>query len=152
LSRERQSILLVLATAAILATGFVVALRWSLSPPSGAVEPAWDREACARCRMLVSDPRFAAQRQLEDGEIQHFDDPGCLLLHRHENPAPERAVYFHAHSGDDWISLEEVAFIAEEPSPMGYGLAAIPREETGGMSVEEALSSALSRDAGRGAP
>lgn len=149
---QSRSTLLTLALVAATAAALVLALRWSLTPPSGPVEPAWDRDACARCRMLVSDPRFAAQRQLASGEILHFDDPGCLLLHRHAHPAPERAVYLHEYAGEGWISLDEVAFVTEETSPMGYALAAISRDETGTMSVEEALASALTHDAGRLAP
>ncbi|MBW2498118.1 MAG: hypothetical protein JRF61_12655 [Deltaproteobacteria bacterium] len=149
MSRRPRSTLLTLALVAAAAAGLVLALRWSVTPPGGAVEPAWDRDACARCRMLVSDPRFASQRQLANGEILHFDDPGCLLLHRHAHPAPERGVYLHEHRGEGWISLDEAAFVVEEPSPMGYGLAAVSRDETGAMSVDEALASVLTHDAGR---
>ena len=40
---------------------------------------AFDREPCAHCRMLISDPAFAAQLENADGEVASFDDPGCLL-------------------------------------------------------------------------
>jgi len=35
-------------------------------------------DACAHCRMAVSDPRFAAQLAAPGEEPRFFDDLGCL--------------------------------------------------------------------------
>jgi copper chaperone NosL len=93
--------------------------------PDGPAEVAWDRVACAHCRMLVSDPRFAAQLQLEDGEVLHFDDPGCLLLTRATLEQPVRAVWFHDSAGEGWLAESDAAFVREQTTPMGYGFAAV---------------------------
>ena len=45
--------------------------------PTGPVEPAWDRQACAHCRMHLSEPPFAAQLRTAEGEVLYFDDPAA---------------------------------------------------------------------------
>jgi copper chaperone NosL len=109
--------------------------------PDGPAAVAWDRVACAHCRMLVSDPRFAAQLQLEDGEVLHFDDPGCLLSARAALARPVRAVWFHDSGGEGWIAEADVAFVRGLETPMGYGLAAVRAGSApGALSVAEALA------------
>jgi copper chaperone NosL len=98
---------------------------WAGRAPEGPSPVAWDRVPCAHCHMLVSDPRFAAQLQLQDGEVLQFDDPGCLLLTRAELTKPVRAAWFHDSEGEGWLSEREVAFVRGATTPMGYGLAAV---------------------------
>jgi copper chaperone NosL len=110
--------------------------------PDGPSQVAWDRVACAHCRMLVSDPRFAAQLQLEDGDVLYFDDPGCLLSERARLDRPVRAAWFHDSAGEGWIAEPDVAFVRGLATPMGYGLAAVRAGSApGSLSVAEALTS-----------
>ena len=52
----------------------------SKTPETGPVEVKWDRDACERCRMVLSDRNFAAEvRGGEKGEIFKFDELGCAL-------------------------------------------------------------------------
>src|SRR5687767_12168626 len=92
------------------------------APPDGPVPVAFDRTPCTHCRMLVSDPRFAAQIQTEDGEVLDFDDPGCLLQWRSEHRTALRAVWFHHLHEDRWLAEARTAFLAVEESPMGFRL------------------------------
>ena len=71
---------------------------------------AFDREPCAHCRMLTSDPAWAAQLESADGEVASFDDPGCLLaaLDAHPNP---RALWFHHLREERWLAGDEVGFV-----------------------------------------
>jgi copper chaperone NosL len=110
---------------------------------------AFDKTPCARCGMLISDPRFAAQLQTREGRVLHFDDPGCLLLYEHERAPDARASYFHDAHSERWIPRASVAFAPLEPSPMGYGLAAQERGAAGELSWAQALERALARDAAR---
>ena len=104
------------------------------------MEPAWDRVACARCHMLVSDPAFAAQLHTPAGEVLFFDDPGCLLLHRAEARDPEARAFFHDSRGAHWLSEAEVGFVAVDETPMDHGLAAVARAETpAALGLEAAL-------------
>jgi hypothetical protein len=97
--------------------------------------------------MLVSDASFAGELRTEGGEVLFYDDPGCLLLAASER-RDVRAVWFHEHGGERWLSAEEVAFVRSEPTPMGYGLAARPRGQ-GELDRDAALAYAQARDAAR---
>lgn len=127
-------------------------LAWGLfraqALPTGPQAVAFDREPCARCRMLIGQPGFAAQIQIRDGRVLFFDDPGCLLLYRRERDPEVHAIWFHHHGDERWIALERVAFVPVPSTPMGYGLGAV---EAGGdaLSYDEALARALAVEAVR---
>jgi len=57
------------------ALGAVLALA-ACRPPEGPQPIVYDREPCAHCRMLISEPRFAAQLEREEGEERSLDHPG----------------------------------------------------------------------------
>jgi hypothetical protein len=115
-------------------------------PPQGPVAVAWDREACAHCRMLVSEPRFAAQAHLRGGAVYHFDDPGCALLWAEEHAADLHELWFHDLASERWLRRGEVGFVAAEPTPMGYGLGARPLAEAAAMSPAQALALVRARE------
>lgn len=118
--------------------------------PEGPVEPAWDATPCARCRMLVGDPHFAAQLHTGSGEVLFFDDPGCALLYADEHPDASDRLWFHDVQRDRWLPGDDTRFLLVEPTPMGYGLGAVSAEAPGTLSREQALSHARERDAARG--
>lgn len=122
-------------------TGFVALFRYLARPPAGPVEPSWDRTACAHCRMHLSEPAFAAQLQLASGELLFFDDPGCLFAWRAAASPADSAggiAYFHRHDGAGWLAEHEAAFASLTPTPMGWGLAAVPATAPGAISVADA--------------
>ncbi len=117
----------------------------------GPAPVAWDRERCARCGMLISDPAFAAQRHDADGDVHHFDDPGCLLVSLDDaSGSAERreTLYFHHAREDRWLRGDEVGFSGEAGhTPMGYGLAAIAAaDDASSLSLVEAQRRARDRD------
>jgi copper chaperone NosL len=128
--------------AALAAVVLGLALFRLAAPPSGPVEPAWDRVACAHCRMLVSDPAFAAQLHDAAGEVRFFDDPGCLLLFRAEAPDPSARAWFHDSRGERWLAEAEVGFVRVDETPMAHGLAAVMRAETPGELAPAAARAA----------
>lgn len=99
--------------------------------PTGPVSIVWDREACAHCSMHIGEPSFAAQLQLADGEILNFDDPGCLFELLAKEAPEVHAVYFRNHARDGWLGRDEAAFVPVEPTPMGYGIAAVEKGTEG---------------------
>ena len=116
----------------------LVALGLAACAPADGPQPiVYDRQPCARCRMLISEPRFAAQLQSQAGEVQSFDDPGCLLLALDAKTAA-RALWFHHLREPRWIPGERVAFLRVPRSPMGSGLAAVEAGEPGALSLPEA--------------
>lgn len=119
----------------------------SATQPEGPVPIVWDREACAECRMLVGEPKFAAQLQTREGDVLNFDDPGCLLRYLNLRKPQTHAVYFHHHKEDRWLPRAQVGFVPASPTPMGYGLAAVPRTTTGALSFEQAMTQVMQKGA-----
>src|SRR5262245_64913286 len=105
-------------------------------PAQGPAPIAWDEEACAHCRMLISDPAFAAQLRAEDGSVESFDDPGCLLAQLGERHP--REVWFHHLREERWIAGDRVAFELVPQTPMGYGLGAVDTGSVGALDLEAA--------------
>ena len=99
---------------------------------------AWDREPCAHCHMLISEPRFAAQLETEQGEIRSFDDPGCLLSELDARTPSVRRLWFHHVREDRWLDGAHVAFADAGETPMGYGLGAVDANTPGAISFDEA--------------
>ncbi len=130
---------LILAGMLVVAAAAVAAVVWrGTRLPEGPEPVAWDREACAHCRMHIGEPGFAAQLILADGRILDFDDPGCLLAYvDDERPEVHRAWVHHA-TEDRWIRLEAAAFVPVDRSPMGYRLAAVDRGAAGAMDRADA--------------
>lgn len=103
-------------------------------------------DACASCRMTVSNVRFAAQVLAPGEEPLFFDDLGCLAAYlRDHGPQPPDAVAYVAdHRTGEWAPAATAVFtkIAGLETPMSSGLVA--------------HASAASRDAdpaaGRGSP
>ena len=110
----------------------------SCQPAEGPAPIAYDREPCAHCGMLISDPAFSAQLQLESEDPLGFDDPGCLLRYRAERKPRWRAAWYHHVREPRWIAEPEVAFDRFERTPMGYGIGAVDRDSPGSMTLDEA--------------
>jgi copper chaperone NosL len=122
------------------------ALLLACGPAQGPVPIVWDAEACAHCRMLISEPAFAAQLVAEDGSVESFDDPGCLLALLSERRP--RAVWFHHLREERWIPGERVAFVPVPRTPMGYGLGAVDAGSEGALGLEAARARIAAREAG----
>lgn len=131
--------------------GLVVALGWFLvraeAMPEGPQPVVWGKQACAFCRMHVSEPAFAAQLHTAAGEVLHFDDPGCLFSLEHAQHPEVHARWFHHVREDRWLSDKDVGFIRIDPTPMGFGLGAVEASTPDAMSREAAAKHALKRRA-----
>jgi copper chaperone NosL len=115
------------------------------APAEGPQPIAYDREPCSHCRMLISEPRFAAQLETRDGEVRSFDDPGCLLAAQAARPQETRAVWFHHVREDRWLDTGSVAFVEIEGTPMGYGLGAVDAGSPDALSLEAARARVAER-------
>jgi len=123
------------------------ALLAACGPAAGPEPIAWDQEPCTHCRMLISDPAFAAQLRAEDGSVASFDDPGCLLARQGERRA--REIWFHHLREERWIPGDRVAFEPVPRTPMGYGLGAVDAGTEGALDLEAARARVAERGAGR---
>ena len=107
-------------------------------PDQGPGEIAFDRDACDHCRMLISDPLFAAQVRDAEGRLHRFDDPGCAVLWLDADPARRaREVWVQAVDTKTWVAAEEARFVDVGASPMGYGFAARSGADPGSIGFED---------------
>ena len=143
MQRERR--VLGALPAALVVAGLGLALWRLAAAPEGPLEPAWDRVACARCHMLLSDPAFAAQLHTRAGEVRFFDDPGCLLLFRAESEEASAQAWFHDSAGGGWLAEADTRFVPAAETPMGHGYAAVAAER-----APDALDAAATLAALRG--
>jgi len=145
--RERPPLKAIVAALCVAAIALVL---WrAAAPPAGPVEPAWDRVACARCHMLVTDPAYAAQLHTPAGEVLFFDDPGCLLLHRAEQSAAPAGVWFHDSAGGGWLAEADARFVPAAETPMGHGFAAVAAQSApDGLAAPAALAAIRAREGG----
>ncbi len=89
-----------------------------------------DKVACTRCRMLISDTRFACALKLDRYLL--FDDIGCMLDYSRTHASTREAstgpqVWVRDFENDAWIHAQDAHFFAtkDRKTPMGYGYIAI---------------------------
>lgn len=128
--------------AAVLVIALLAACR---SVPDAPTAIAYDREACAHCRMLIGDPRFAAQLVTTDGDVLDFDDPGCALAYLAEVHPKVHRLWFRDAARDRWIAAGEVRFVRGAETPMGSGLSATDASTPGGLDLDHATAIAARR-------
>jgi copper chaperone NosL len=84
-------------------------------------------DACAFCRMAVSDPRTAAQLLAPGEEPKFFDDIGCLRGYLASAKLPRSAVAYVAdHRTRAWVRADRAVYVRNEAAetPMGSHLLA----------------------------
>ena len=103
-----------------------------------------DRTACAHCRMLVSEPRFAAASRAGDADARVFDDIGCLLASTAGASGPMQ-YWFQDAAGGGWIDGADAIFVraATQRTPMSGGIVAFR---------SAAAADALAGQVGRASP
>lgn len=115
-------------TARLAALVLAVALTACQRGPPGPAKLDTRNDACAHCRMAVSDARFAAQVVAPREEPRFFDDLGCLRdwLREHPAPPPGAVAYVADHRTRAWVRAATAAY-ARAPglaTPMGSHLVA----------------------------
>jgi len=149
----RSSILAPVMVALVLlgVAGFVV---WQVHEgqqlPDGPVPVIWEKDACAHCRMHLSEMYFAVQLQTRDGDVLNCDDPGCFFSYMEAARPDVHEIWFHHSREDRWVRRSEVAFVPAVSTPMNCGLAAVDRDQEGALSYEQARAQVLSRQGAGG--
>lgn len=115
--------------------------------PPGMLAFKWDRDTCTRCKMSISDRRFAAQlRGGPKNTTFKFDDIGCATTWRAEKikeyPWMQDAttrfwVAEFGSKGEKWLDARIAHYLQGKTSPMGYNYAAFaePQADTVGFDV-----------------
>ena len=119
----------------------------SSEPETGPKDVRWDRDACERCRMVLSDPHFAAQvRYFPQGKrskVAKFDDIGCAVLWLEKSPWNDDVrteLWVADHRNKQWIDAKKATYVRKKTSPMEYGLGAQSEAQEGGLNFEQAIA------------
>lgn len=114
----------------------------------GPADPKWDRDVCERCRMVLSDPHYAAQvRYLPEGKkhprILWFDDVGCATLWLADKPwkdAETTSIWVNDHRTGQWINARTAHYVEMNNTPMAYGLGAQSDSAPGSLDFAAAMT------------
>lgn len=121
------------------------------SESGGPVEIIWDRDDCARCRMVLSDRHHAAQiRGGEKQEVFKFDDIGCALTWLSKQSwkdAPETQLWVMDYQNGTWLNGKTAYYVTGQNTPMDYGLGANARQGEGMITFTAATALILAKSA-----
>jgi nitrous oxide reductase accessory protein NosL len=135
-----------------LAAGFSLSPLWAALVgcsrdegwPPGFDPIHWDRDTCVRCRMVISDRRFAAELVgAGPNQALKFDDIGCALFWLRDKAtampwisAPDTRLWVAdlASRGavPNWLDARQAQYVSRM-SPMAYNFAATPRPDAGSV-------------------
>lgn len=114
-------------------------------PATGPADVKWDRQACERCRMVLSDRHYAAQvRVFPEGKrskVFYFDDIGCATLWLADQPwqdDPRTEFWVNDHRNGEWIDARIANYLQNRITPMEYGLGAQKDSTPGSIDFETA--------------
>lgn len=114
--------------------------------PNGMAVFKWDRDTCTRCKMAISDHRFACQiRGGPKDTVFKFDDIGCaatwLAEKGKEHPwmadvATRMWVADFSSGGKLWLQAAAAHYVNGKVSPMGYNYAAYAQAQPDSISFD----------------
>ncbi|MBF0425674.1 MAG: nitrous oxide reductase accessory protein NosL [Magnetococcales bacterium] len=109
----------------------------------------WNRDVCERCRMMISDPHYAAQLRDARGKPHLFDDFGDLVLwlKEHDQLQAPLILYVADQESGQWLDARKARYVKGQLTPMGFGMAAHAQARPGDMSFQEAVTHLLASPA-----
>jgi hypothetical protein len=115
-------------------------------PAAGPVDVKWDRDACERCRMVLSDRSHAAEIRYhvpdrERTRLAKFDDIGCAVLWLQEQPWRDDSrteIWVIDHLTGQWIDARNATYVKGRITPMEYGLGAQTAPAAEGLTFAQA--------------
>jgi copper chaperone NosL len=103
----------------------------SRDPGTGPLDVKWDRFACERCRMVLSDRKHTAEVRVPEAEgrskVHFFDDIGCAVVWMEDKTFrddPRTEIWVTDWRSGDWIDARKARYLAGQVTPMEYGLGA----------------------------
>jgi copper chaperone NosL len=114
----------------------------------------YGEEACSRCRMIISDNRFAAALVTPQGDARKYDDIGCLVIEDARQPHPQARYWVRSFAHDLWLDARTARYrqTRDVQTPMGYGLLAQAEADPAQGTLLEFHQLARLLDAGTAAP
>jgi len=141
-------------TAALALSCLAVLASCGGEPATGPVAVKWDRVACERCRMVLSDRHHAAQVRVKDpngrSDVFFFDDIGCAVIWLGDKPwrdDPRAEIWVNDWRSGEWIDARAASYLIGQETPMQYGLGA--QSEPAEAALDYAAAKAHIFDVGR---
>jgi len=130
---------LFVASATVVAAGILAVLFLWPRANAGPEPIAYGREACAQCRMLITQPGFGGEMRDHRGVLTKYDDVGCLLramLGKHDE-MPE--AWVEDHTSGELVPLLTATLIRTPGggTPMGHGIVAFADQDAAGAFAAE---------------
>ncbi len=101
-------------------------------PAEGIAKMHWDRDMCERCKMAVSERKYAVQViSAKDGKSYKFDDIGCAVLWFDDAQIPwrkEAKIWITDAKTGKWIDAKSAIYTDDSITPMAFGFAAYTKE------------------------
>lgn len=117
---------------------------------TGPVEIKWDRDACERCRMVLSDRMHSAQvRNGIDAKVYLFDDIGGAILWLQNKDWTSHAkteIWVNHHKTGVWLNALKATYIDGQTTPMSFGLGAQSEPVENGLNYQQAVQYILNRE------
>ncbi|HET7618203.1 MAG TPA: nitrous oxide reductase accessory protein NosL [Vicinamibacterales bacterium] len=99
--------------------------------------------ACSSCRMVVSDPRLAAQIAAAGEEPRFFDDIGCLAEYLRRNAVTsDAAVYVADHGSGGWVRAERALYSRDDAIATPMGSHTVAHADEGARAADASVRSA----------
>lgn len=122
-------------------------------PGTGPREVKWDRTACERCRMVLSDRHHGAQVRIplpEGGSrVAPFDDIGCALVWLEAQPGkdhPRIEIWVNDWRNGVWIDARRATYLTGQVTPMEFGLGAQSDPHRDGLDFAQARERILAQE------
>jgi nitrous oxide reductase accessory protein NosL len=116
---------------------------------TGPVEIKFDRDACGRCGMVISDKGYAVEvRGGPDHKIHKFDDFGCAMHWLEGQPWAKDAtteIWVADVKSGEWMDGRKSRFVSGKSTPMNYGYAATKESGAETVGMDEAKEKVMSR-------
>jgi nitrous oxide reductase accessory protein NosL len=111
-------------------------------PATGPVPIKYGRDTCDFCRMVISDPRHAAEIRGGPGhQVYKYDDLGEGLIHlgrqTWKDDANVEIWVMDMTNGRTWLDARKAFYVPVRQSPMGFNYGAITDKKPGALTFEE---------------
>jgi nitrous oxide reductase accessory protein NosL len=95
---------------------------------NAAAKMHWDRDMCERCKMAISERKYAVQViDPTTHKVYKFDDIGCAVLWFDEEHIPwkdQAKIWITDAKTGEWIDARMAKYTDDSITPMAYGFAA----------------------------
>ncbi|MCF6172342.1 MAG: nitrous oxide reductase accessory protein NosL [Campylobacteraceae bacterium] len=93
----------------------------------------WDRDMCERCKMAISERKYAFEIvNPKSGKTYKFDDIGCAVLWMDEEKITwkdQAILWITDAKNGKWIDAREAYYTSDSITTMAYGIAAYSKKD-----------------------